>query len=121
MAPILKNGIAIFGDTSKFITMADKRIATVEDTDTSVAVGVIADQKYSPVIAGYSAARPDAVMSAGRRLEEVSSLDRLRQTKSGWLWDYQSKTWWVKVDFADAPEMTTKLFVISSSMARTQQ
>jgi hypothetical protein len=121
MAPILKNGMAIFGDTSKFITMADKRIASVDDTDTSVAVGVIADQKYSPVIAGYSAARPDAVMSAGSRLEEVSSVDRLRQTKSGWLWDYQSKTWWVKVDFADAPEMTTKLFVISSSMARTQQ
>ncbi len=115
VAPVLLNGMAVIGDTAKFVTMADKRIASVEDTAASVTVGVIANAKYSPIISGYSPERPQTVTAGSAALDQVSSLDRLERDKSGWFWDYQTGIWHVKLDFGDSPEMTTRTFVISSA------
>jgi hypothetical protein len=115
VAPILRNRMALVGDSSKFVTMADQRIASVEDTNTSATVAVVADAKYSPTISGYSPERPSGVKASGTDLEEMSSLDRLGRAKSGWFWDYQTKLWHVKVDFSDTSGMTTRSFEISSA------
>ena len=50
--------------------------------------------------------------SGNTKLEEVSSLDRLKAAKSGWFWDHQTKLWYVKVDFAGAANMETRVFSI---------
>jgi hypothetical protein len=46
------------------------------------------------------------------KLEEVSSLDRLRAAHAGWFWDHQTRLWHVKVDFAGAVNMETRVFTI---------
>lgn len=112
VAPILENGMALIGDTEKFVSMAETRIESVEATGDWVRVGVISDQAWNPLIVGYAPRRPAGAEVGGKELEEVSSLDRLQRGKSGWFWDYQSKLWWVKVDFNDAQDMETRWFRI---------
>jgi hypothetical protein len=112
VAPLFSNGMAILGDLSKFVTMADKRIDFVREEERSLRVGVIANAKHSPIISGYSAARPSKVEGGGVQLEAVSSLDRLKAAQAGWFWDYQTKLWHVKVDFTGAADMETRVFSI---------
>ena len=104
--------MAVIGDTQKFITMADMRIASVEAADQEVRVGVISDRDSNPVTVGYSLRRPEGAEVANAALEELSSLDRLKRAKSGWFWDYQTRLWHVKVDFAGAKDMETRVFRI---------
>ncbi len=112
VAPILPNGMAVIGDTEKFITMADMRIALVEATQEGVRVGVVSNQGWNPVTVGYAERRPAGVEAGNLKLEELSSLDRLKAAKSGWYWDYQTKLWHVKVDFSGAANMETRAFSI---------
>jgi hypothetical protein len=112
VAPLFSNGITILGDLSKFVTMADKRIDFVRETEGSLRVGVIANAKHNPIISGYSVARPSKVECGGVQLEAVSSLDRLKAARAGWFWDYQTKLWHAKVDFAGATDMETRVFSI---------
>jgi hypothetical protein len=112
-APILPNGMAVLGDVSKFVTMANMRIASVAASETGVDVGVIANSSKSPLIAGYSKIRPNSVASGGQNLIEQSSLDRLERAQSGWFWDQQNGLWYVKVDFAATPQMSTLVFRVS--------
>jgi hypothetical protein len=112
VAPLFGNGMAVLGDVSKFIAMADKRIAYVEVTKRSIRVGVIADSAASPIIAGYSPAVPTGVSTSEGPLPRVSSLGRLGRARSGWFWDYQTRLWWVKVDFSAAQNYVTKGFEI---------
>lgn len=114
VAPILRNGMAVIGDTSKFVTMADKRIESIDDTDKLVTVSVIANDEYSPIISGYSGDRPESVTVGNAKLDELSSLERLKRASSGWIWDYQTKIWQVKIDFSGTPNMVTRPFSISS-------
>jgi hypothetical protein len=114
VAPILTSGMAIIGDTSKFVTMADKRISLVESDARTARVGVIASAEYSPIISGYSKSRPAMVESDSGQLPALSSLDRLRKANSGWFWDYQSRIWHVKLDFSDSPAMLDRTFRIST-------
>jgi hypothetical protein len=113
VAPILENGMAVIGDTSKFVTMADKRISLVQSDQHVARVGVIASADYSPIISGYSTSRPTDVQTDGRRLQAVSSLDRLKLADSGWVWDYQTLMWHVKLDFSASPAMTERVFQIA--------
>jgi hypothetical protein len=112
VAPILRNGMAVIGDTDKFVTMADMRIASVEATQEEVRVGVVSNQEWNPVTVGYAGRRPASAEAGNAKLEELSSLDRLKVAKSGWFWDYQTKLWHVKVDFAGAANMETRVFSI---------
>jgi hypothetical protein len=112
VAPILENGMAVIGDTEKFVTMADMRIASVESAPEGVRVGVVSNQEWNPVTVGYAGQRPAGVEAGNAPLEELSSLDRLKVAKSGWFWDYQTKLWHVKVDFAGAANMETRVFRI---------
>jgi hypothetical protein len=112
VAPILRNGMTVLGDLSKFVTMADKRIDSVEEDERSLRVGVIANAMHNPIISGYSAGRPAGVEVDGGQLGAVSSLDRLQAAKAGWFWDYQTKLWHVKVDFAEVSNMGAKGFRI---------
>jgi hypothetical protein len=112
VAPILANGMAVIGDTEKFVTMADMRIASVEATPQGVRVGVVSNQEWNPVTVGYAGQRPAGVEVGNVKLEEVSSLDRLKAAKSGWFWDYQTKLWHVKVDFAGAANLESRFFSI---------
>jgi hypothetical protein len=96
----------------KFVTMADMRIATVEAAREGTRVGVISNQEWNPVTVGFAAQRPGGVEVGDGKLEEVSSLDRLRAAHAGWFWDYQTKLWHVKVDFAGAVNMETRVFTI---------
>jgi hypothetical protein len=114
VAPLLENGMAVIGDTSKFVTMADNRIALVRSDQNGASVGVIASQDYSPIISGYGRSRPADVTIDGRQLPALSSLDRLKLAKSGWFWDYQSSLWHVKVDFSDSSAMVERVFQIST-------
>lgn len=113
VAPILPNGMAILGDTSKFVTMADMRISSVKAIDAGVDVGVIASSAKSPIIAGYSDRRPRLVTVGRQNLTEQSSLDRLERASSGWFWDHQTRLWYVKLDFSAESQMTTRVFHIS--------
>jgi len=110
--------MTVLGDLSKFVTMADKQIDSVEEDEQSLRVGVIANAKHNPIISGYSAERPSGVKTGDVELRAVSSLDRLSNGSSGWLWDYQTKIWHVKVNFTDSPEMTTKFFQVTSEQRR---
>jgi hypothetical protein len=114
VAPRLENGIAVIGDTSKFVTMADMRISLVRSEQNRASVGVIASQEYSPIISGYLSSRPAGVAIDGRQLPAVSSFDRLKLAKSGWFWDYQSSLWHVKLDFSDSPAMVERVFQLST-------
>jgi hypothetical protein len=115
VAPILRNGMAVLGDLSKFVTMADKQTDSVEEDARSLRVGVIANAKHNPIISGYSAERPSEVKTSNVELAAVSSLHRLNSADSGWLWDYQTKIWHVKVSFRDSPEFTTKFFQVTAT------
>jgi len=112
VAPLLDNGMAVIGDVEKFVAMADMRIASVEAAPEGVRVGVISNQQWNPVTVGFAAQRPAGVEVGDAKLEEVSSLDRLRAAPSGWFCDYQTKLWHVKVDFAGAVNMETRVFSI---------
>ena len=59
---------------------------------------------------GFAAQRPAGVEVGDAKLEEVSSQDRLRAAPAGWFWDYQTKLWHVKADFAGAAGMETRVF-----------
>jgi hypothetical protein len=112
VAPLLANGMAVIGDTEKFVTMGEKRIASVEVTTEGVKVGVVSNQDWNPVTVGYAQQSPASVEMGNSKLEEVSSRDRLESAKSGWFWDHQTKLWHVKVDFAGAVNMETRVFTI---------
>jgi len=111
-APLLPNGMAVIGDAEKFVTMAEKRIASVEATAKEVRVGVVSNQEWNPVTVGYSRQQPAGVEAGDTRLDAVSSLDELKATKAGWFWDQQTSLWHVKVDFAGVANMETKVFSI---------
>lgn len=110
VAPVLENGMAVVGDTGKFVTMADMRIPSVSVEGHSLRVGVIASEAESPIVTGYAAGRPTGVDGENGPLPEMSSLDRLRVANFGWFWDDQMKLWHVKVDFTGSQEMETKSF-----------
>ena len=61
VAPVLANGMAVIGDTEKFVTMGDKRIASVEATTEGVRVGVVSNQEWNPVTVGYAEQQPAGV------------------------------------------------------------
>ncbi|HEX4424170.1 MAG TPA: hypothetical protein VH079_02140 [Terriglobales bacterium] len=113
LAPVMPNGMAVIGDVDKFVTMADMRIAFVEPEEKqALRIGVISNQAENPVVTGYSSARPTWVGSGGKDLQEVSSLNRLTETKEGWFWDYQKNLWSVKLDFSAQSSMKTLSFDI---------
>jgi hypothetical protein len=113
VAPVLDNGMAVIGDTTKFVTMAEMRIDSVETTRDLLRVGVISNKDHNPVITGYSASRPKTVQVGDTRLEVASSLDELQTATAKWFWDYQTKLWHVKVDFSSAATIATRTFQIS--------
>jgi hypothetical protein len=76
-------------------------------------VGVISNQTHNPITVGYAEERPSRVEAGGTPLNEVSSLDRLKAGIEGWFWDYQTKLWHVKVNFAGGVKMETRPFEIS--------
>ena len=112
VAPMLENGMAVIGDVEKFVAMAHMRIVSVEAVGESVRVGVISNQEWNPVTVGYAAQRPAGAEVGDAKLEEASGLDRLRAAPAGWFWDYQTKLWHVKVGFAGAVNMETRVFSI---------
>jgi hypothetical protein len=112
VAPVLENGMAVFGDTSKFITMAEMRIPSVGVDGSSLNVAVTASEAESPIITGYAAASPAAVDVDNAPVPEISSLDCVKVAKSGWFWDPQTKLWYAKLDFGGSKEMSTKTFRI---------
>jgi hypothetical protein len=112
LAPLFENRMAVLGDTGKFITMADMRIASVETEGDGLRVGVISNERKNPIITGYSERLPARVEVENRVLEEVSSVKRLMAAQSGWFWDSETQLWYVKVDFCGAAEMKTKVFRI---------
>jgi hypothetical protein len=111
-APLFENGMAVIGDASKFVTMADKRVPSVSLAGGGLRVEVVSDQVANPVITGYSDRLPSGAVVGQVALAEASSLKRLQAASSGWFWDPQTKLWYVKVDFGDAKSMTTKTFTI---------
>jgi hypothetical protein len=92
--------------------MADMRIASVKAAQVGVRVGVDSNQEWNPVTVGHSGQRPAGVEAGNVRLEELSTLDRLKVAKSGRFWDYPTKLWPVKMDFSRAPNMETRIFSI---------
>lgn len=112
VAPIMKNGMAVIGDTAKFVTMADQRVASVEVSSRELRVGVTANQDWNPIIVGYAEKSPVSVEAGSVKLGEVASADRLRSAKAGWFYDSLSRLWSVKIDFAGAPGMETRSFTI---------
>jgi len=110
VAPLLENGMAVIGDAEKFVSMAEKRIASVEGTGEEVRVGVMSNHEWNPVTVGYAGQRPVGVEVGNTKLNEVSSLEELRSAKSGWFWDQQTKLWHVKIDFGSAVNMETRVF-----------
>jgi hypothetical protein len=112
LAPILENGMALFGDTGKFISMAEQRIAAVESSDKSIRVGVIASREESPTLTGYSPRRPSGMEIGGGKLAEAVSGDLLAAARSGWFWDPQTKLWSAKLDFSDATGIQTRWLTV---------
>lgn len=112
IAPLFENGMSVIGDVDKFVTMADMRISSVEVAGDSLRVGVISNEAVSPIVTGYSERPLAGVETATSRLEETSSLERLKKQKSGWYWDSQTKLWFVKVDFGEVKDMGTRKFRI---------
>jgi len=113
LAPIFDNGMTVIGDVSKFVTMAEMRIASVESSGDSLRVGVISNQNHSPIITGYSAVWPKSVQGKDESLAAVTSVDQLQKARSGWFWDYQTRLWHVKVDFKGATAFETRSFQLS--------
>jgi hypothetical protein len=93
--------------------MADMRIASVEERGNSLRVGVIGSEADDPIITGYAQRRPTAVQEGSNRLQEMSSLDRLKLAKSGWYWDSQSKLWHVRLGFAGTASAETHSYTIN--------
>jgi hypothetical protein len=112
LAPLFNNGMAVFGDVEKFVTMAEMRMASVEASGEGLRVGVISNQKWNPLTVGYAARRPAGVEAEGAALKEASSLQWLTAASSGWFWDRLTKLWHVKMNFAGLQEMTTKQFIL---------
>lgn len=112
-APMFGNHMTVLGDCSKFVTMADKRIPSVQLVGNALSIAVRSDQAMSPIITGYSQTLPSAVRASRKELQEVSSLSRLKQQPAGWFWDPETGLWYVKMDFRDANGMTTKTFTIA--------
>jgi hypothetical protein len=112
VAPLAANGMAVIGDPEKFVAMGEKRVASVEVTGEGIRVGVVSSQEWNPVTAGYAKRRPARVAVGNTELEEVGSLDQLKAAKAGWFWDHQTMLWHVKVDFAGAANMETRVFII---------
>jgi hypothetical protein len=113
-APLLPTGMAVLGDTSKFVTMSEMRIASVKPSEDGVEVGIISRSGYNPIITGYSERQPVDVTVRGKSLLELSSLSRLQLVRSGWFRDPQTNLWYVKPDFTDTAEMTTVVFAVKS-------
>jgi len=111
-APLTGNNLAVIGDNSKFVSMADMRIASVRAERDCLSVGVMASETDNPIITGYAEEQPAQVEGENKPLQEVSSLDLLKVAKSGWCWDYQSKLWYVKADFAGVTNIATRTFKI---------
>ena len=84
--------MALFGDTGKFVSMAEQRIAAVESSTKSICVGVIASREESPILVGYSPRRPSGMEMGDRRLDEAVSGELLKAARSGWFWDPQTET-----------------------------
>jgi hypothetical protein len=82
----------------------------VELKGSALQIGVVSNQEWNPVTVGYAAQSPMAVQVGDAKLEESSSLDALRAAQAGWFWDHQTNLWYVKVDFAGASEMETRVF-----------
>ena len=112
LAPVLENGMALFGDTGKFITMAEQRIAAVESSSKSLRVGVIASREESPILVGYSPQHPSGMEMGDRRLDEAVSRELLKAARSGWFWDPQTKLWSAKLDFSDASGIQTRWLTV---------
>lgn len=112
VAPLFENEIAVFGDVEKFVTMAGKRIPTVEALPKGVRVEVVSGRAHSPIVVGYSSRHPSKVEAGENELNEVSSRERLRISKDGWSWDDETKLWYVKTDFGDVTEMASRSFNI---------
>jgi hypothetical protein len=49
VAPLLANGMAVIGDAEKFVTMGEKRIASVELKGSALQIGVVSNQEWNPV------------------------------------------------------------------------
>jgi hypothetical protein len=112
IAPVFENGTAVFGDLSKFVTMADQRIAAVEPEGKSVRVTVISSPEAGTVVSGYSRECPARVEAAAARLPQMSSLYRVQHAKSGWFWDPLTGLWSVKLDFSGANGIARRSFTI---------
>jgi len=112
LAPLFENEVAVFGDVDKFVTMAEKRISSVETLPKGVQVEVVSGQAHNPMVVGYSPRRPIKVEAGEKELNEVSSRKRLSITKEGWFWDDETKLWYVKTDFADVTDMASRPFRI---------
>jgi hypothetical protein len=110
LAPLFPNEMTVLGDTSKFVTMADMRIASVESVENGLEVGVISSEHHNPIITGYSESQPEEVVEGQNVLPEVSSLDRLERADIGWFRDAQSKLWYVKPDFRGKQQPSTVTF-----------
>jgi len=113
VAPVLPHELAVFGDVSKFVSMADMRIASVRVSEAGVDVGVIASKAKSPIITGYADILPRLVTAGEEKLIEQSSLERLERASSGWFWDHQTRLWHVKMDFSKDAQINTRVFRIS--------
>lgn len=112
VAPVLPNGMAVIGDTDKFVTMADKRIDSVTADNCTVSIKVFSNESWNPIITGYSPIIPEIVKCRDNLLEYTYSLELLKRMKSGWTWDSITKLWFVKMDFSDTGEMTSRGFTI---------
>ncbi|HHW47598.1 MAG TPA: hypothetical protein GXX14_03155 [Clostridiaceae bacterium] len=113
VAPVFDNGMAVIGDTEKFVTMADMRVASVETCSKMLKVGVISGLGDNPIITGYSPTRPSKIVCNGEAMEETTSLGRLRISQCGWFWDSITKLWHVKMDFSDLSEIVTREFIVA--------
>ena len=112
IAPLFGNEMAVIGDTDKFITMAEMRVASVEADRDSLHIAVISNGAKNPVITGYSGRSPLGVQTENRKLEKASSLEQLKTARSGWYWNRETKLWYVKEDFESAKNMEIRLFKI---------
>jgi len=112
IAPLFENGMAVIGDTDKFITMAETRVASLEVDRDSLHVTVISNRVKNPIITGYSERSPLGVQAESDRLERASSLEQLKARRSGWYWNPQTKLWYVKEDFESVKNMEPRFFRI---------
>jgi hypothetical protein len=112
IAPLFENGMAVIGDTDKFITMAETRVASLEVDRGSLHIAVISNRVKNPIITGYSERSPLGVEAESDSLERASSLEQLKARRSGWYWNPQTKLWYVKEDFESVKNMEPRFFKI---------